>query len=113
MLLMRSQTRSMQCAGGKRSTRRRGGWIRIVKCIRGARVGQESTGRLSLLKPVEPVEGRGFIALRQGRIIKDGVHEIGDFAFEQKDGLADVQQLGGVFTENMHAEQFEGFAVKQ
>ena len=45
---------------------------------------------LGLLKAVQSIEGRGFIALGEGRIIKDGVHEIGDFAFEEKDGLADV-----------------------
>ena len=65
------------------------------------------------MKAVQSIEGRGFIALGEGRIIKDGVHEVSDFAFEQKDGLADVQQLGGVFAEDMYAEQLERFAVKQ
>ena len=34
-----------------------------------------------LLEAVEAVEGGGFVALRQRRIVEDGVFEVGDFAF--------------------------------
>src|SRR5437763_1560234 len=44
---------------------------------------------------VAAVEGGDFIALRQRRIIEDGVDEIVDRRLEGDRHLADVDQLGG------------------
>jgi hypothetical protein len=41
---MRSQTRAMQCAGGKRSTGRSGGWIELLSVFEARMQGQESMG---------------------------------------------------------------------
>src|SRR2546429_4483864 len=55
---------------------------------------------------VEPVERRGLVALRQGRIIENGVHEIFDRTLQRENRLANVQQLRRTFTNDVHAEQF-------
>ena len=68
---------------------------------------------VGLLEPVQTVKRGGLIALRERRIIKNGIHEICHFAFEQKHRLPDVEQLRGVFIEDMHAQQFQGLPVKQ
>ena len=66
----------------------------------------------SLGEAVEAVEGGGLIAFSEGRIVENCVLEIGDFAFEQHYRLADVQQLGCVFAEDVYAKQFERFAME-
>lgn len=52
---------------------------------------------------VQTIEGCGFVALREGGIVEDRIHEIRDLALEQEYGLADVQELSCIFTKNVNA----------
>src|SRR6266481_9464872 len=67
----------------------------------------------ALTQAIQGVEGGGLIAFGERGIIKNGIDEIGDLAFEREDRLADVEELGSVFAKDVHAEQVESFAVKK
>ena len=68
--------------------------------------------RLKYAEPVDAVERRHFVALRQGRIIEHGVDEVVDFTVERQHRLTDVDQLARPFADDVDAEQLAGLAVK-
>src|SRR5216683_915479 len=61
---------------------------------------------------VQAVEGGGFIAFRQRRVVEDGVGEIFHRALKGENGLADVQQLGRAFSHDVYPEQFFRVGLK-
>src|SRR5258708_30029783 len=67
----------------------------------------------ALTQAIQAVEGGSLIAFGEGGVVENGVDEIGDLAFERENRLADVEELGGVFAKDVHAEQVESFAVKE
>ncbi len=64
------------------------------------------------MEAAEAIESGHFVALGQCRIVEDGVDEVVDCAAEGHDGLADVNQLGGAFADDVHAEDLAGVAVE-
>src|SRR5664279_2356648 len=61
----------------------------------------------ALLKPhqlVDTVECGYLVTLRQSRIVEHRLHEVIDSAFQNHHRLADVQQFGGPFADDVHAQ---------
>src|SRR3989442_5520227 len=67
---------------------------------------------LRACKPVDAVEGRRPVALGEGGIVEDVVDEEVHLAPVSEDCLADVDQLGGAVTDDVHAEQLQRDAVE-
>src|SRR5713226_1013647 len=70
---------------------------------------------LLALKPgqlVQPVERCRLVALGERRIIENSVHEVIYRSFENEHGLADVQQLGSAFANDVNSQQLLGLAMK-
>src|SRR5579864_6809729 len=70
---------------------------------------------LLALKPgelIQPVERRRLVAFGELRVIENRVHEVLYRSFENEHGLADVQQLGSAFSDNVDSEQLLGLAMK-
>src|SRR6266446_6062824 len=63
-------------------------------------------------QPVDAVEGRHFVAFRQGGVIEHRVDEVVYRSAEREHRLADVDQLAGTFADDVDAEQLAGLAVK-
>ena len=63
---------------------------------------------LKLHEFIQPVKRRRFIALRQRRIVEDRIHEIIDGAAENHHRLADVQQFGRAFADDVNAQHLAG-----
>src|SRR5579885_697215 len=61
---------------------------------------------------IQPVKRRRLVTFCERRIVEDRIHEIIHRALENEHRLPDVQQFGGAFADDMHAEQFPGFAVE-
>src|SRR5262245_32798079 len=61
---------------------------------------------------IDPVEGCGLVALRERRIVEDCVDEVIDLAAEAEHRLADVHELRGFCTDDVHAEQPAIVAMK-
>src|ERR1700687_2313208 len=61
---------------------------------------------------VETVEGGGFIAFRQRRVVEDGVREILDGSLERKNSLPDVEQLRRAFSDDVYAQQLFGIGIE-
>src|SRR5258708_31072006 len=67
---------------------------------------------LHFRKLVQSIERGCLVALRESRIVKNRVHEVFDSALQRKNRLANVQQLGSAFADNVHAEDFFSFRLK-
>ena len=68
-----------------------------------------------LLKPhqlVDAVECGGFVTLRQSWIVEHRLHEVIDGAFQNHHRLPDMQQFGGPFANDVHAQNLARFAMK-
>src|ERR1035438_10442044 len=61
---------------------------------------------------VQAVERGGLVTFGQGRIIENRIHEILYGPFQDHDGLADVQQLGCAFADDMHTQYLLGLPIK-
>ena len=59
----------------------------------------------SLPQFVQAVEGGGFVAFGERRIIENGIGEILDGAFERKDCLTDMDKFASAFSDDVHAEK--------
>jgi hypothetical protein len=68
---------------------------------------------LSFEHLVEAVEGGGLVAFGERGVVEDGVDEIFDAAVEGEDGLADVEEFGGTFTDDVDAEQMLGIGIEE
>src|SRR5258708_32859661 len=69
----------------------------------------------SALKPgqlIQPIERCRLIALGQRRVIENSIHEVLYRAFENEHCLADVQQLGSAFPDDVDSEQLLSLAMK-
>src|SRR5271166_3194078 len=60
-----------------------------------------------------PVQGGDFVTLPQRGKVKDRTEEIIEFAAEREHSSTDVDQFAGAFTDDVDAEHFTGFGVKQ
>src|SRR5882724_10854089 len=58
--------------------------------------------------PVPRIQSGDLVGFRQRRIVERVLDEVVDRAFEVEHGLADMDQLGGAFAEDVHAEQAAG-----
>ena len=54
---------------------------------------------------VQSVERSGFVALREGRIVENAIHEIFHRASQREHRLTDVKQFGRAFADDVDAEQ--------
>lgn len=62
---------------------------------------------------VEAVEGGDFVAFGEGGVVEDGVDEVFDGAFEGHDGLAYVDEFGGVGADGVDTEEGVGVLVDE
>ena len=60
----------------------------------------------------ESVECGDFVGFGEGGVVEDGVDEVGDGAAVAHDGLADVDEFGGVFAHDVYAEECGGGGVE-
>src|ERR1700730_3206863 len=63
-------------------------------------------------EPIDAVEGRHFVAFRQGGVVEHRVDEVVDRSAERQHRLTDVDQLARPLADDMDAEQLPGLAVK-
>src|ERR1043166_4274984 len=61
---------------------------------------------------VQAVERRGFVALRQRRVVENRLDEIVDRSLKDQHRLADVQQFARAVSNNVYAEQLPGFPME-
>src|ERR1700733_11613513 len=61
---------------------------------------------------VQAVERGGLITLGQRRIVENGIHKVIHGPLQDHDRLADMQQLGCPFSDDVDAEDFPGLAMK-
>ena len=59
-------------------------------------------------QPVHHVQCGDLVRLRQGRVVEHRVDQVVDGAVAAHDRLADVDQLGGLWAEDVHPEQAAG-----
>src|ERR1043165_7895614 len=64
-------------------------------------------------QPIDAVERCDTITFCQGWIVEDGVDEVIDFSLESHDGLADMNELRGPFSDGMNAQEHAGVAMKE
>src|ERR1700686_1190380 len=64
-------------------------------------------------KFIQTVEGRDLISFRQRRIVENRVTEIFDGRSHRQHRLSNVYYLGGSFTDNMNAQQFQRIWIEQ
>jgi hypothetical protein len=62
---------------------------------------------------VEPVEGGVLIALCEGGIVEHRIDEVIHAPAVGEDCLSDVDELHGVFPDDVNAEQSAGFAMEE
>jgi len=62
---------------------------------------------------IQSVEGCRLVAFGESWIVENCVDEIGDFAFQQQHGLADVQEFCRIFPEDVHTQQFQCFPMEE
>jgi hypothetical protein len=66
--------------------------------------------RLSQL--IKSIECRCFVALGQGWIVENGIHEVMNFAFQNEHGLTDMEQLRSTLSDDMYAKEIECFPME-
>jgi len=78
---------------------------RVLARARLIRLFQERFGaaRNSSAQPIDAVEGRSFIALRQRGVVEHIVDEVIDLAPVGQHRLTDVDDFAGVLTDDMHS----------
>ena len=60
----------------------------------------------------ESVEGGDFVGFGEGGVVEYGVDEVGDGAVIGHDSLADVDEFGGGFADDVYAQEFSGGLVE-
>jgi hypothetical protein len=60
-----------------------------------------------------PVQSGDLVTLPEGGKVKDRAEEIIEFAAEREHRSTDVDQFAGAFPDDMDAEHYAGFGVKQ
>jgi hypothetical protein len=63
-------------------------------------------------EPVDPIERRGLVALRQRGVVEDRIDEVVNLATESQDGLPDVHELGGLGADDMNAQRLAALTVE-
>src|ERR1700730_7224729 len=63
-------------------------------------------------EPIDAVEGRHFVAFRQGGVVEHRVDEVVDRPAERQHCLTDVDQLACPLADDVDAEHLAGLAVK-
>src|SRR5713101_6545983 len=56
-------------------------------------------------QPIQAIEGCGLVALRQRRVVEDRLDDLINASTERQHGLPDVDQLRGLRTDDVHAEE--------
>ena len=75
--------------------------------------GREGFRQAFLWKAVERGQRRNLVAFGQGRIVENVIDKIIQLAAMGHDGLADMNQLRGSFTDDVDTEKFPRLAMKQ
>src|SRR5678815_3081284 len=72
----------------------------------------EYTGRRGS-EAVQTVQTRDLVRLGEGRVVEDRVPEVLDRAPQREHGLSDVDDLGGVLPDRVHAQELQALRVEE